>query len=170
MKNLCKLLTICVACLCLLAGCEKANTESEVQVDYSALTVPRVDLKITDCISEQELQTILGYPVTLSGMFEENTQAIYTSEDGTCQVTVHMINQTREGFDALVKDSTVEMVRQEGLGEAAYWYGETGQIMVYSGGYALDVAVTCVDIKEPQTYTRQVVEMILRKLPAAPAQ
>ncbi|MBQ8683476.1 MAG: hypothetical protein IJ518_03030 [Clostridia bacterium] len=147
-----------------LAGCGGAPQEAS-EPDYSALIVPPVDLTITDCISEQELSTVLGYTMTLLGVGEEGSQAVYQTEDGTCIVTVHMLNQTRAGFDAMVNASAVPMVLQEGLGESAYWYGDTAQLMLYSGGYAVDVSVVCVDISEPNSYVLQIAESILSRLP-----
>ena len=165
MKKL--LVFLCVfAALSLLSGCGGTNATSK-EPDYSALIQPPVDLTITDCISEQELSTILGYSMTLLGVAEEGSQAVYQTDDGTCVVTVHMLNQTRAGFDAMVNASTVPMVLQEGLGESAYWYEETAQLMLYSGGYAVDIALVSVDITpaNSKAYVLEIAGSILQRLP-----
>ena len=176
MKKTAIFLLICLLCG-LLGGCGSKPMEQTSEPDYSALIVPPVDLTITDCISEQQLTTILGYPMSLLGVGEEGAQAVYQTEDSTCVVTVHMLNQTRAGFDAVIGASTATTVLQEGLGESAYWFvsdemvdqnsGGYAQLMVYSGGYAVDVALACADIPEANinAYVLQIAETILSRLP-----
>lgn len=164
MKTMCRLWIVGLLGALLLTGCHAGSTASDAQPDYSALIVPPVDLAITDCITEQQLTTVLGYPMHLLGTFEEGTQAVYLSEDSACQVTIHMINQTRAGFDAMVANAIVPMILQDGLGEAAYWYEGKTQLMAYCDDYAVDVAVTCADTDQIETYTRQIAELILTKL------
>ncbi len=164
MKTLCKVLVICLLSLLLLCGC---GDEPEAQPDYSSMIVPPVDLSITDCISEQELTAITGYPMQLMGLFEENSQAVYITETGACQVTVNMMNQTRAGFDAAVQTVIDLVTLQQGVGDIAYVYTDTPQLMVYSGGYALDVSVIGAELPlaQAQTYTLQVAQSIVSKLP-----
>ena len=165
MKIFCIVLTIALCCSWLLCGCgAKENAPSEP--DYSAMIQPPVDVNITDCITADELTAIMGTSMELLGVYEENSQAVFLSEDGH-QVTVHMLNQTLAGFEAMKNSSSGEMVWQEGLGEAAYRYGDTAQLMFYSGGYAVDVAVTGADegASHHTVYMMQIAEAILRKLP-----
>ena len=126
-----------------------------------------MDVNITDCITAEELTAIMGSPMQLLGVYEDNSQVVFNSEDGTHQVVVHMLNQTLAGFEAMKNSSAYEMKWQEGLGEAAYWYGTTAQLMFYSGGYAVDVAVTGADegASHHTVYTQQIAETILQKLP-----
>ena len=163
MKTLRKVWIWGLLVLLLLGGCGKGAPDSS-DLDYSSLIVPAVDLTITDCISEQQLTSVVGYSMHLLGVYEENTQAVYLSEDGSCQVTIHMMNQTRAGFDAQVTAATVPLIMQEGVGEIAYWYYGAAQLMAFSDGYALDVAVTCADTLQMDTQTRQIAELILGKL------
>lgn len=165
MKTLCKILVLCLLCAALLCGCNGKPAESEP--DYSALTLPPVDLSITDCITAEELTAIMGSPMQLLGVFEDGSQAVFTSEDGTHQVLVHMLNQTLAGFEAMKNSSSYEMKWQEGLGEAAYWYGDTSQMMFFSGGYAVDIGIsgTDDDAQSHNVYTMQIAETILGKLP-----
>ena len=123
-----------------------------------------MDLSIDDCITEQQLTTVLGHPMHLLGVYEDGVQAVYLSEDGGCQVTIHMMNQTRAGFEAQVLAATVSLTMQEGLGEVAYWYEGKSQLMLFCAGYALDVAVSCADTTEVETQTRQIAELIVDKL------
>ncbi len=155
---------LCLLCG-LLGGCGAEAPESTPEPDYSSLIVPPVDVTITNCIREQELSSILGCTVSLLGLGEDGSQAVYQSMDGTCVVSIHLINQTRAGFDAMVANAAVAMELQEGLGEIAYWYEGKAQLMVYSGGYAVDVAVACLDIPEPGTYVMQIAQSILSRLP-----
>ena len=163
MKALRKVGIVGLLAALLLGGCGKPAPETS-DLDYSTLIVPAVDLTITECITEQQLTTAVGYPMHLLGVYEENTQAVYLSEDGDCQVTIHMMNQTRAGFEAQVAAATVPMIMQEGVGEVAYWYEGAAQLMVYSDGYALDVAVSCADTAGMEPQTRQVAELILSRL------
>ena len=163
MKTMRKVWILGLLAVLLLGGCGKPAPDSS-DLDYSRLIVPAVDLTITDCITEQQLATVVGYPMHLLGVYEEDTQAVYLSEDGSCQVTIHMMNQTRAGFEAQVTAATVPLVMQEGVGEIAYWYDGAAQLMIYSDGYALDVAVTCADTVQMDTQTRQIAELILAQL------
>ena len=161
MKRISKLLILCLTLGLLCCGC--GNT-ADSEPDYSSLIVPPVDLSITDCITEQQLTTVMGCQMTLLGTYEDGVQAVYMSEDGSSQVTVHMMNQTRAVFDSNVTASETPMTVQEGLGAAAFWDEGHNQILVYYDGYAIDVAVTCTDSTMVETYTRQIAEMLVSAL------
>lgn len=158
MKNLYKVCVILLTLSLLLCGCSAAEPK---ELDYDKLVVPPVDLAITDCITDQQLSTVLGHSMQLLGVYEEGVQAIWQSDDGACQVTIHMMNQTREVFDSQITDAEVEMTMQEGLGEIAYWYESRTQLMVYANGYALDVAVVCSDTPLTEPYVRQIAQLML---------
>ena len=158
MKHLYKLLALTLIFTLLLCGC---NQPAEPEVDYNDLVVAPVDLSITDCITEQQLTTVVGHPMQLLGVYEDGVQAIWQSDDGSCQITIHMMNQTREVFDTQVADAEVPMTLQEGLGEAAFWYEGRTEMMLYANGYALDVAVVCSDTPLTEPHVRQIAELML---------
>ena len=89
MKNIYKLLAVVLATLLLLCGC--GNKEPEI--DYNSLVVAPLDITITDCISEEQIGSVMAYPMTLLGVFEDGTQAIYQSDDGMYQVTINLKNE-----------------------------------------------------------------------------
>ena len=159
MKNTHKLLAIILAALFLLCGCG----DKEPEIDYESLVVPPVDVNITDCISAEQVTTVMGQPMTLLGTFEDGTQAIYMSEDGLYQTTINLKNEARTVFDSNAAGQ--ETTPQEGLGETAYWSAETGELVIYANGYALGVAVMMGDLDVDTTgYARQIAEIILQKL------
>lgn len=158
MNRLCKLLALTLTFALLLCSCGKPQ---EPEVDYNDLVVAPVDLSITDCITEQQIASVVGHSMQLLGVYEDGVQAIWQSDDGACQVTIHMMNQTREVFDSQVADSEVAMTLQEGLGEAAFWYEGRTEMMLYANGYALDVAVVCSDTPLTEPYVRQIAELML---------
>ena len=158
MKNLYKVCVILFALSLLLCGCAQQPAE---ELDYEKLVVPPVDLAITDCITDQQLSTVLGHSMQLLGVYEDGVQAIWQSDDGVCQVTIHMMNQTREVFDTQITDAESAMTMQEGVGEIAYWYEGRTQLLVYANGYALDVAVNCSDTPLTEPYVRQIAQLML---------
>ncbi|MBQ9841959.1 MAG: hypothetical protein IJO42_02490 [Clostridia bacterium] len=161
MKHLCKLLVLTLVISLMVCGCGKPQ---EPELDYESMVVAPVDLAITDCITEQQITSVVGHPMQLLGVYEDGVQAIWQSDDGSCQVTIHMMNQTREVFDSQVADAEVPMTLQEGLGEAAFWYEGRTEMMLYYNGYALDVAVVCSDTPLTEPHVRQIAELMLAAL------
>ncbi len=161
MKHLCKLLVLTLVISLVVCGCGKPQ---ETELDYESMVVAPVDLAITDCITEQQITSVVGHPMHLLGVYEDGVQAIWQSDDGSCQVTIHMMNQTREVFDSQVADAEVPMTLQEGLGEAAFWYEGRTEMMLYYNGYALDVAVVCSDTPLTEPHVRQIAELMLAAL------
>lgn len=159
MKLIAKLLILCLTVTMLFCGCSSDETS---EPDYSKLIVSPVDLKITDCITDQQLTSVLGHPMQLLGLYEENTQAIWMSEDGACQVNINLQNQDRAVFDS--NAATQQTKLQEGLGDTAYWSVESGELVAYANGYALGVAVTCADTTMNEAYTRQIADILLKAL------
>lgn len=163
MKKICAILMTMVL-LCGLCGCGEEVAEVPDNYDYGDLTEPVVDLLITDCITEQDVSTVLGYPMHLLGLGDSNTQATYQSEDGACIVSISLKNQTRELFDTTIADLGDSVTLYEGLGEAAYLSSVTGELLVYQSGYFLGVAVSCQDTTMVETYTRQIAELLVNAL------
>lgn len=163
MKLMMRVTAISLAAMMLLCGCGGADKDSEP--DYSRLIVAPVDVQITDCITEQQLSTIMGCSMTLLGTYEDNTQAIYTaSDDSAGMVTINLKNQTRGVFDAEIAAAGDSVTLYDGVGEAAFWSSVTGELLVYANEYYLGVAVTCADTTMVETYTRQVAETMVKAL------
>ena len=162
MKLMMRLAAISLAALLLLCGC--GTTETEPAVDYSAMVVAPVDLSITDCITEQQISTVMGSSLTLLGTYEENTQAIYTSEDSAYMVTINLKNQDRGVFDSDIAALGTDATLYEGVGEAAFWSATTGELLVYVNEYSLGVAVVCADTTMTEAYTRQIAEIMVGAL------
>ena len=159
MKNIYKLLAVVLATLLLLCGC--GNKEPEI--DYNSLVVAPLDVTITDCISEEQIGSVMAYPMTLLGVFEDGTQAIYQSDDGMYQVTINLKNESRAVFDSNAAGQQTTL--QEGVGETAYWSLETGELVVYANGYALGVSVlTATPGVDITSHTQQIAELILDRL------
>ena len=165
MKRTGKILLIAAVCGLLLCGCgqEPAPAE-EPAIDYNDLVTPPVDLTITDCISEQQLTTVVGYSMQLLGVYDEGTQALYQSPDGNWMVTINLKNQTRAEFDASIANVGDSVTLYEGLGEIAYRSAVTGEMLVYSDGYSLGVVVTSTHTTDTEIYNRQIAELILTAL------
>lgn len=169
MKQIAKVCLVCLCCAVLLCGCQLFSGQPEdesVAVDYSQMITDAVDIAIEDCITDQQISTVVGMPMTLLGVYEEGTQAVFMSEDATCQVNINLMNQPRSVFDSTVGGAE-NAVLQEGLGEAGYWFEETGELVVYAGGYSLGVAVVTVDPTNRITYAQQITTTILQKLQPA---
>ena len=101
--------------------------------------------------------------MTLSGLYEEGTQALFTNGDSSCQVMVNLKNETRTLFDANAADC--ETTPQEGMGETAYWSVESGELVVHQNGYTLGVWVQLPDGGTANGCIRQIAQQILEKLP-----
>lgn len=172
MKLTMRMTAIFLAALLLLCGC--GGTPSVSDPDYSRLIVPPVDLSITDCITEQQLSTVMGCGMTLLGTYEDNTQAIYTSSDDAANmVTINLKNEDRGVFDADIAALGTAATLCEGIGEAAFWVvmtePSTGEVisrslLVYANDYHLSVSVSCTDTTMVEAYTRQVAELMVRAL------
>ena len=169
MKLIMRLLAISLAAVLLLCGC--GGNGPDADPDYSRLITAPVDLRITDCITEQQLTTIMGCPMTLLGTYEEETQAIYTaSDDSASMVTINLKNQTRGVFDATIADYGTRATLFEGVGETAFMVSIPDgdiirkELLVYVNEYCLGVSVTCADTTMVEAYTRQVAEMMVKAL------
>lgn len=162
MKLMMRVTAIFLAAMMLLCGC--GGSQQDIEPDYSRLIVAPVDVQITDCITEQQLSTIMGCAMTLLGTYEDDTQAIYTASDDSAGVTINLKNQTRGVFDAEIAAAGDSVTLYDGVGEAAFWSSVTGELLVYANEYCLGVAVTCADTTMVETYTRQVAETMIKAL------
>ncbi len=168
MKKICAILLISLLCCGLMCGCGEEPAETPADYDYSDLTEPVVDLKITDCITEQQLTAILGYSMLPPQIGESDTQAIYQSEDGACMVSISLKNQTRGVFDSDIAALSDTVTLYEGVGEVAYLSNVTGELLVYQSGYSLGVAVSIPETENGEPQTRQIAELMITALqPAA---
>lgn len=165
MKKICAILLMSLLCCGLLCSCgeEPAPEAPENANVYSDLTEPALDLKITDCITEQQLTTILGYTMLPPSIGDYDTTATYRSEDG-CIVTINLKNQTMELFNSDIAALGDTVTLYEGVGEAAYKSSVTGGLLVYQNGYSLGVAVTIPGVENAETQARQIAEIMVSAL------
>lgn len=167
MKKICAILLISLLCMGLCA-CGEEPAEAPADYDYGNLTEPVVDLKITDCITEQQLTSILGVSVLPPQIGESDTQAIYQSEDGACMVFISLKNQARGVFDSDIAALGEAATLYEGVGEAAYLCSTTGELLVYQNGYSLGIAVSIAGVNATETYLAQIAQVMVTALqPAA---
>lgn len=172
MKLMMRLTAVSLAAVLLLCGCGDNAPSADPAVDYSAMVEAPVDLKITDCISEQQISTVMGTSMILQGLYEENTQAYYMAEDGTA-VNINLKNQERGLFDAAIADFGTNATLFEGVGETAFLVVMTEpdsseiiskELLVYINDYTLGVSVVCADITMEETYIRQIAEIMVDAL------
>lgn len=153
----------CVAAvlLCLplwLASCGSPSP-SQPTLDYGELVTPALDKDITQCVTEQQLSAAVGRDMTLTGVYEDGTQAVYTDATGRYTVMVNMKNMTREAFDALA-DGLEDAEPVEELGERACWVGGQ-ELLCYAAGYGIDVAIETTASRSPLPQARAVVQALL---------
>lgn len=164
MKKICAILLIGLLCCGMLCGCGEETAEVPADYDYSNLTEPAVDVKITDCITEQQLSTVLGYPIHLLSLGDGDTQAIYQSEDGACMVSISLKNQDQGAFDADIAALGDAVTMVTTYGEVAYWCSTTGELLVYENGYSLGIAVSIAGVSATETYISQIAEIMVNAL------
>lgn len=162
MKTMCKLLAFSLAAVLLLSACgkenKKAQTEDDADVNYGDYITPVVDRKVTECISEMQLSSELGYPVHLSGT-NGDSEAWYESADNTCLVALTLENKSRAEFDTIAADPA-QWTMQTELGEVAYWNVNKTELIAYYSGYAVSVATDDASAASMQ----RIMQMILNSL------
>ena len=134
-------LALAVLMLLLLAACgnQEDGGESLAPSDYLPDAQPPLDIAITDCLSAADVSTILGVEVTASEPYEEGTWLIYSSADGLRSASVSMENTTTPLYDAMISElSGAE--KETSLGDRAYWYDLTGEMINYCEGYSIAVS------------------------------
>ncbi|MBE6806636.1 MAG: hypothetical protein E7527_01290 [Ruminococcaceae bacterium] len=166
MKKICAIFMTGLLCCGLLCGC--GDEPVEIAGDngtkaYEQLTEPAVDLLITDCITEEQISTVLGYPVHQLPQVGDNTEALYQSEDGTYMVKINLKNESRGLFDTTIAGMGDSVTLYEGVGEVAYWSSDN-ELIVYQNGYVLGVWMTIPGVDNAETQTRQIAELMLGTL------
>ena len=159
MKKGCLLAAL--VCICVtLFGCG-----APVEPDYSDLIVPPLSGKVSDYLSIAEVEAVTGEPMTLQGLYEENSQAVYASAaEGNWQVTVNMQNNTRAGHDTFVR-SLNACTSVEGVGEISHWCEETGSLLTFARGYTLEIYMDLGDDFIPQNETVALMKTLVGNLP-----
>ena len=143
MKPIVKMLSLLLALLLLLTACGKEEPQKEVeeevpQIDYNDFITSVVDRAVADCITEEEMSTILGYPMHLSGTGGDS-EARYASESGTSHLTLTLENMEEKDFEAMVADEAM-WSPQYNLSVTAYWNVDQSEMIAYCNGYAVSVA------------------------------
>lgn len=164
-----KWLALALAAILLLslAACgNKAEGGDDLATsDYLPNTNPPLDIAITDCLSAAEVSTILGVEVTASDPYEHGTWVVYSSSDGLRSVSVSMENSTLPLYDAMI----AELSGGEGetsLGDRAYWYGITGEMINYCEGYSIAVSVNDPSVSNTKGLCQAVMKKIVDNLQA----
>ncbi len=140
--NKCLLATILLAAFLLsLIGCGGSGTSDTSTLDYLPSYIPPLNIGITDRLPAAQVSTIIGAEMTASDSYEDGTWVIYTSADSTKQVSVNMKNLTAALFDTQMMDLN-DCEPLPSLGERAYWYPATGEVICFHAGYSIGVAVT----------------------------
>ncbi len=123
-----------------LAACSGVGDADDLsEGEYLPSYVPELDVVITDCLPAEQVSTIMGVEMTASDPYEDGTWVVYSSADGR-QASVNMKNATAEAFDDMLSALNAPEAAPL-IGERAYWYAETGEIIAYHDGYAISVSV-----------------------------
>ncbi len=148
-----------------LAACgDKGEDGDDLSVgDYLPETTPPLDIAITDYLSAAEVSTILGVEVTASDPYEEGTWVIYSSADGLRSVSVSMENSTLPLYDAMIAELS-DGEQEISLGDRAYWYGITGEMINYCEGYSIAVSVNDPTVANTKGICQAVMKKIVDNL------
>ena len=133
--------------------------------DYLPDTKPPLDIAITDCLSAAEVSTVMGMTMTASDPYEHGTWVVYSSEDGLHSVSVSMENTTTPLYDAMIAELS-EGEKEATLGDRAYWYGITGEMINYCEGYAIAVSVSDPSVSSTKGICQAVMKKIVDNLQA----
>lgn len=150
-----------------LAACgEKGGDGGDLAPsDYLPDTKPPLDIAITDCLSAAEVSTVMGMTMTASDPYEHGTWVVYSSEDGLHSVSVSMENTTTPLYDAMIAELS-EGEKESALGDRAYWYGITGEMINYCKGYAIAVSVSDPSVSSTKGLCQAVMKRIVENLQA----
>ncbi len=158
-----KWLAVILAALMLLSlaacGNKEDGGESLAPSDYLPDITPPLNIAITDCLSAAEVSTIMGVAMTASDPYEEGTWVIYSSEDGLRSVSVSMENTTIPLYDAMIAELSGGE-KEATLGDRAYWYALTGEMINYCEGYSIAVSVNDPVVAN----TKGLCEAVMKKL------
>ena len=150
-----------------LAACgDKGEDGDDLSAgDYLPEVKPPLDIAITDCLSAAEVSTILGVEVTASDPYEEGTWVIYSSSDGLRSVSVSMENTTIPLYDAMIAELSGGE-KETSLGDRAYWYGITGEMINYCEGYSIAVSANDPLVSNTKGICQAVMKKIVANLQA----
>jgi predicted small lipoprotein YifL len=160
-------LALAVLMLLSLAACgnKEEGGESLAPSDYLPDVKPPLDIAITDCLSAAEVSTIMGVNMTASDPYEEGTWVIYSSEDGLRSVSVSMENTTIPLYDAMITELSGGE-KETSLGQRAYWYALTGEMINYCEGYSIAVSVNDPTVANTKGLCNAVMKKIVDNLQA----
>ncbi len=133
--------------------------------DYLPEVKPPLDIAITDCLSAAEVSTILGVEVTASDPYEEGTWVIYSSADGLRSVSVSMENTTVPLYNAMITELSGGE-EENSLGDRAYWYGITGEMINFCEGYSIAVSANDPSVSNTKGLCQAVMKRIVDNLQA----
>ncbi len=150
-----------------LAACGNKNNEEDTLSagEYLPDITPPLNVAITDCLSADAVSAIIGVPMTASEPYEEGTWVVYSSQDGTHSVSVSMENTTTVLYDAMVADLSGSE-QEQALGERAYWYEQTEELINYCNGYAIAVRVSDLTVMNTKGLCQAVMKKITDNLQA----
>lgn len=156
------------ALLCVsAAGCGEGEVSSAAS-EPEATVPPLLDVEIGRLLTAEEVSDALGTPVNDVQVLDDGTRATYYAKDNSGKADIVMDKCARDVFD-------LRLGLYEGLddapnlGETARWHAETGELLVYSGGYMFSVAVEMADRSESDRLlaARQLAVRIVEVLAAA---
>lgn len=133
--------------------------------DYLPDTKPPLDIAITDRLSAAEVSTIMGAQLTASDPYEDGTWVMYSSADGLRSVSVNMENTTTALYDAMIGELAAGE-KETSLGERAYWYGATGEMINFCEGYSIAVSVNDPSVSNTKGLCQAIMKKIVDNLQA----
>ncbi len=160
-----RILTALIAVLLVasLAACGKPNDTPLTESDYLPSYQPALDIGIVDRLSAAQVSDIMGTEMTVTGPYEDGTWVIYVSANGSKRVSVSMKNTTTELFDAEIanlKDGKAI----PSLGQRAFWYPTSGEVICFHGGYSIAVSVTDSTVAKTQGLCEAIVGKIITNI------
>lgn len=159
MKKGCLLAAVLCFCV-MLFGCN-----APAEPDYSDMITPPLQGAVTDYLSAEDVAAVTGEPMELQGLYEDNSQAVYTSvAQGNWQVMVNIRNNTRTGHDAYVQTISVATPVEE-VGEVSHWCEETGSLLTFARGYTLEIYMEAGDDFIPQNETIALMKTLVGNIP-----
>ncbi len=161
----CALVLATMLLLSLVACGNKDGSESLAPSDYLPDIAPPLNITITDCLSAAEVSTIMGVDMTASEPYEEGTWVVYSSADAQRSVSVSMENATAELYDAMIAGLTGGE-QDAALGERAYWYDLTGEMIHFCEGYSIAVSVNDPTVVSTKGLCQAVMKKLVDNLQA----
>ncbi len=125
-----------------LTACGGENPVSDLtEEEYLPSITPPLDVTITDCLTAAQVSEIMGVDMTASAVYEHGTWVQYLSQDGKQVVSVSMENTTVELYDAMIAGLSGGE-KSALVGERAYWYEASDEVIFFFNGYSGSVQVT----------------------------